>query len=139
MEVAYICGEPYKSYKVNLAFILPLSLTLQPKIKLKSSFSRLCIFFFALHVIAVFSFVLDPLLVLIEYVPYGDLLGYLRKSRGLNDTYFNNPDRKPETNLTSKQLMKFAWQIADGMAYLSSRKVNVYNNCNSITEIVFSK
>ena len=89
--------------------------------------------------IAVFSFVLDPLLVLIEYVPYGDLLGYLRKSRGLNDTYFNNPDRKPETNLTSKQLIKFAWQIADGMAYLSSRKVNVYNNCNSITEMVFSK
>ena len=88
--------------------------------------------------IAVFSFVLDPLLVLIEYVPYGDLLGYLRRSRGLNDTYFNSPDRKPETNLTSKQLMKFAWQIADGMAYLSSRKVNVYNNCNSITEMVFS-
>ena len=56
-------------------------------------------------------------------MPYGDLLGYLRKSRGLNDTYFNNPDRKPETNLTSKQLMRFAWQIADGMAYLSSRKV----------------
>jgi len=44
----------------------------------------------------------DPLLVLIEYVPYGDVLGYLRKSRGLSDTYFNNPDRKPETNLTSK-------------------------------------
>ena len=82
-----------------------------------------------LHVIAVFSFFLDPLLVLIEYVPYGDLLGYLRKSRGLNDTYFNNPDKKPETNLTSQQLMRFAWQIADGMAYLSSRKVNIYNNC----------
>ena len=70
-----------------------------------------------------FSFFSDPLLVLIEYVPYGDLLGYLRKSRGLNDTYFNNPDRKPETNLSSRQLMIFAWQIADGMAYLSSKKV----------------
>ena len=76
--------------------------------------------------IRAFSFLLDPLLVLIEYVPYGDLLGYLRKSRGLNDTYFNNPDRKPETNLTSKQLMRFAWQIADGMAYLSSRKVEIF-------------
>ena len=65
---------------------------------------------------------------LIEYVPYGDLLGYLRKSRGLNDTYFSNPDRKPETNLTSQQLMRFAWQIADGMTYLSSRKVNVLND-----------
>ena len=75
------------------------------------------------HKTRAFSFLSDPLLVLIEYVPYGDLLGYLRKSRGLNDTYFNSPDRKPETNLTSKQLMRFAWQIADGMAYLSSRKV----------------
>ncbi|RMX49994.1 hypothetical protein pdam_00016661, partial [Pocillopora damicornis] len=61
-----------------------------------------------------------PLMVLIEYVPYGDLLGYLRKSRGLNDTYFEDPDIKPQSNLTSEQLMKFAWQVADGMSYLSS-------------------
>ena len=66
---------------------------------------------------------LDPLLVLIEYVPYGDLLGYLRKSRGLNDTYYKDPDVKPQTNLTADQLLKFAWQIADGMNYLSSIKV----------------
>ena len=63
-------------------------------------------------------------MVLIEYVPYGDLLGYLRKNRGLNDTYFKDPDIKPRTNLTSEQLMKFAWQIADGMSYLSSRSVS---------------
>ncbi|CAH3157092.1 unnamed protein product, partial [Porites evermanni] len=31
----------------------------------------------------------EPLLVLIEYIPYGDLLGFLRKSRGLKDTYYN--------------------------------------------------
>ena len=68
----------------------------------------------------------EPLLVLIEYVPYGDLLGYLRKSRGLNDTYYNDPDIKPQTNLTSQQLMKFAWQIADGMSYLSSRSVRIF-------------
>ncbi|XP_044180726.1 fibroblast growth factor receptor 4-like [Acropora millepora] len=65
----------------------------------------------------------EPLLVLIEYVPYGDLLGYLRKSRGLNDTYYKDPDTKPKSNLTSQQLMKFAWQVADGMSYLSLRKV----------------
>ncbi|XP_068733650.1 fibroblast growth factor receptor 2-like isoform X1 [Montipora capricornis] len=65
----------------------------------------------------------DPLLVLIEYVPYGDLLGCLRKSRGLNDTYYKDPDIKPQTSLTSQQLMKFAWQIADGMNYLSLRKI----------------
>ena len=61
---------------------------------------------------------------LIEYVPYGDLLGYLRKSRGLHDTYYKDPDIKPQTTLTSQQLMKFAWQIADGMKYLSSRSVS---------------
>ena len=66
---------------------------------------------------------IDPLLVLIEYVPFGDLLGYLRKSRGLNDTYYNDPDVKPQTSLTAEQLMKFAWQVADGMCYLSSKKV----------------
>ena len=68
---------------------------------------------------------LEPLLVLIEYVPYGDLLGYLRKSRGLNDTYYKDPDIKPKTSLTSQQLMKFAWQIADGMSYLSLRKASL--------------
>ena len=68
-------------------------------------------------------FFIDPLLVLIEYVPYGDLLGYLRKSRGLNDTYFKDPDVKPQTTLTAEQLMIFAWQVADGMLFLSSRKV----------------
>ena len=48
-------------------------------------------------------------MVIVEYVPYGDLLGYLRKSRGLNDTYYKDPDVKPRTNLTSEQLIKFAW------------------------------
>ena len=66
----------------------------------------------------------EPLLVLTEYVPFGDLLGYLRKSRGLNDTYYKDPDIKPQTNLTSQQLMKFSWQIADGMSYLSSKFVS---------------
>ena len=65
----------------------------------------------------------DPLLVLIEYVPFGDLLGFLRKSRGLNDTYYKDPDVKPQTDLTAEQLMRFALQVADGMCYLSSKKV----------------
>ena len=50
--------------------------------------------------------------------------GLARKSRGLKDTYYKDPDIKPETNLTSQQLMKFAWQIADGMSYLSSKFVS---------------
>ncbi|XP_078379588.1 proto-oncogene tyrosine-protein kinase receptor Ret-like [Oculina patagonica] len=65
----------------------------------------------------------DPLLVLIEYAPFGNLLGYLRKSRGLNDTCFKDPDVKPQTSLTAEQLIRFAWQVADGMFYLSSIKI----------------
>ena len=74
---------------------------------------------------------LDPLLVLIEYVPYGDLLGYLRKSRQLEDNYFKDPDIKPQTSLTSQQLMKFSWQVADGMHYLSSKNVSRFQCTNN--------
>ena len=35
-----------------------------------------------------------------------------------------DPDIKPQTSLASQQLMKFSWQVADGMSYLSSRAVS---------------
>ena len=79
---------------------------------------------------------LDPLLVLIEYVPYGDLLGYLRKSRHLEDNYFKDPDIKPQTSLTSQQLMKFSWQVADGMHYLSSKNVSWFQYTNNFAVLV---
>ena len=59
-----------------------------------------------------------------EYVPYGDLLGYLRKSRGLHDTYYKDPDFKPQSSLRSKQLFRFALDIANGMEFLSLKKVH---------------
>ncbi|XP_048589075.1 fibroblast growth factor receptor 4 isoform X2 [Nematostella vectensis] len=62
-------------------------------------------------------------LVIIEYVPHGDLLGYLRKSRGEEDSYYPDPEIKPKTSLSSQQLVRFAWQVADGMQYLSSQKI----------------
>jgi len=65
-----------------------------------------------------------------EYVPFGDLLGHLRKSRGLKDTYYDDPDIKPDSSLTSKQLFTYAWHIANGMSYLSSKKVIVIVNCD---------
>ncbi|XP_068686238.1 tyrosine-protein kinase receptor Tie-1-like [Montipora foliosa] len=65
----------------------------------------------------------DPIMVMFEYIPYGDLLGFLKRSRGLDDQYFNDPDIKPISSLTSEQLLKFAGEIADGMAYLEARKI----------------
>ena len=66
---------------------------------------------------------LEPLLVVIAFVPFGDLLGYLRKSRGKDDRYFNDTDIKPKTNLTSKELTRFARDVACGMEFLASNKV----------------
>ena len=59
-----------------------------------------------------------------EYAPFGDLLGYLRKSRGLRDTYYNDPDIKANSSLSPKQLVGFSWDIANGMEFLSSKKVS---------------
>ncbi|CAH3147322.1 unnamed protein product [Porites evermanni] len=64
----------------------------------------------------------DPLLIVLEYLPYGDLLGYLRKSRGHSDSY-NTGEKKPASKLTAKDLLSFAWIIADGMHYLAKMKV----------------
>ena len=50
----------------------------------------------------------DPVMVLFEYIPFGDLLGYLRRSRGLSDNYYKDPDVKPSSSLSSKQLLKFS-------------------------------
>ena len=65
-----------------------------------------------------------PLLLILEYMPYGDLLGYLRISRGHNDTY-NSGERKPTSRLTDTELLSFARMIADGMSYLADMKVRL--------------
>lgn len=62
-------------------------------------------------------------MVITEYVPYGDLLGFLRKSRGLQDNYYKDPDIKPQSSLRPKQLFGFAWDIASGMEFLASEKI----------------
>lgn len=64
----------------------------------------------------------EPFCIITEFTPYGDLLGFLRKKRGLEDAYYNT-ERLPRRSVTSHQLMQFAWEIADGMAHLSSAKV----------------
>lgn len=64
----------------------------------------------------------DPVFIVLEYLPYGDLLGYLRKSRGIEDNY-NTGEKEPSSALTEKDLLSFAWMIADSMDYLASMKV----------------
>ncbi|XP_078380686.1 uncharacterized protein LOC144663565 [Oculina patagonica] len=63
-----------------------------------------------------------PLMLVLEYAPYGDLLGYLRKSRGLEDKYYCYSESCPE-EITSYDLLSFAQQIASGMSFLASKKI----------------
>ena len=72
----------------------------------------------------------DPLLVIFEYIPNGDLLGYLKKSLNIDDDYHKDPHVKPQTSLTTLQFLKFSSQIADGMEYLSSKEVIFFKKKN---------
>ncbi|KAK3714893.1 hypothetical protein QZH41_010898, partial [Actinostola sp. cb2023] len=65
-----------------------------------------------------------PICIILEYLPYGDLLGYLRRSRGHEDTYCSG-DRRPEAKLSSHELLKFAWMVADGMNFLAENKESI--------------
>lgn len=69
---------------------------------------------------------LDPMYVVMEYMCHGDLLGFLRASRGHHGMYHISPGTRyqpPTLNLCSRDLLNVATKIANGMRYLSDRKV----------------
>ncbi|CAH3133335.1 unnamed protein product, partial [Pocillopora meandrina] len=61
-----------------------------------------------------------PMLIM-EHLPCGDLLGYMRKCRGINDRYYLGEGRAQ--NLNNYDLVLFAKQIAAGMVFLGSRGI----------------
>ncbi|XP_067023589.1 tyrosine kinase receptor Cad96Ca-like [Acropora muricata] len=63
---------------------------------------------------------IHPIL-LMEYLPCGDLLGFLRKSRGIVDKYYNGEGEVAK--LKTYDLVSFSNQIATGMVFLSSRGI----------------
>lgn len=65
------------------------------------------------------------LYVVIEYVSRGDLLGFLRKTRGLVDTIYEVPNCIPQSSLSQCQLLRMARDVARGMAHLSRNHVCV--------------
>ena len=67
-----------------------------------------------------------PILIM-EYLPCGDLLGFLRKSRGIVDKYYRGEGEV--ANLKTYELVSFSNQIATGMVFLASRGV-----CDSRTK-----
>lgn len=73
-------------------------------------------------------------LVIVEFASHGDLLGFLLKSRGLPDTYYHTTGKLKR--VTAKKMMMFAWQIANGMNFLSENKV-ITARCGNWPEVEF--
>ena len=71
-------------------------------------------------------FVTAPAYLITEYFAHGDLLGFLRASRGHYGMYTVSPGTGYKTHPCSVQgqdLLKMATQIAAGMNYLAEKKV----------------
>eukprot|EP00095_Tigriopus_kingsejongensis_P006584 maker-scaffold445_size168248-snap-gene-0.27 protein:Tk06584 transcript:maker-scaffold445_size168248-snap-gene-0.27-mRNA-1 annotation:"hypothetical protein DAPPUDRAFT_60789" len=62
----------------------------------------------------------DPIFIIIEYVNGGTLQEFLRTSRSEHN--YKNLHGESQS-LTARDLTSFAFQIAKGMAYLSSKKI----------------
>ena len=64
-----------------------------------------------------------PLYVIVEYASKGNLREYLQARRPPGMEYCYNPTRVPEEQLSFKDLVSCAYQVARGMEYLASKKV----------------
>ena len=72
----------------------------------------------------VFLSFLEPPFVILELVPYGDLLGYLKKSVGEHDDYYNTKTLQASNfKVSTEQLFGFSLDIALGMEFISAHKV----------------
>lgn len=65
-----------------------------------------------------------PLYVLVEYAAKGNLREYLRARRPPGMDYSFDTCKLPEEQLTFKDLVSCAYQVARGMEYLASQKVS---------------
>jgi serine/threonine protein kinase len=64
-----------------------------------------------------------PLYVIVEYASKGNLREYLQARRPPGLEYCYNPSHNPEEQLSSKDRVSCAYQVARGMEYLASKKV----------------
>jgi hypothetical protein len=69
----------------------------------------------------------QPLYIVMEYMMHGDLLGFLRASRGHYGMYTVSPGfrnhQPPNLQLSSRDLLGIAAKVANGMRFLADRKI----------------
>ena len=69
-----------------------------------------------------------------EYLACGDLLGYLRKSRGIDDKY--HCGEGAAVKIGTYDMVSFAKQIATGMVFIASRGVcEQFKTCTLMKQI----
>jgi len=73
----------------------------------------------------VFVIAAGPLYVIVEYAPYGNLREFLRERRAAVDGFHDDAENQQNSSLTYRDLLSFAFQVARGLEYMSSRMVNV--------------
>nr|XP_058955524.1 uncharacterized protein LOC131782811 isoform X1 [Pocillopora verrucosa] len=64
-----------------------------------------------------------PPLVILEFVAHGDLLGFLKRSRGETDDYYDLKRKEIPRKISIQQLYKFASDIARGMEFISAHQL----------------
>ena len=67
-------------------------------------------------------FPLEPMCILVEYAPYGDLLGYLRACKS-SDGIHKKGSKEDTMIILKRRLNYFARDIACGMEFLARYKV----------------
>lgn len=69
-----------------------------------------------------------PFLLILEYCEHGSLRNYLRRSRLLppDSLQPQQPQHAYHPAITPRDLLSFAWQIAQAGAYLAEMKVNSF-------------
>ena len=74
-----------------------------------------------------YELAIGPMYMVMEYMCHGDLLGFLRATRGRENMYTVLPGMKetPKLKLTSRDLLNIITQVASGMHFLSENKVCV--------------
>ena len=64
----------------------------------------------------------DPICIILEYLSGGDLLSFLKKSRG---DYVRGADGNEESFLTTSDLLNFSLEICEGMKHIASNGVSI--------------
>ena len=76
--------------------------------------------------------VAEPYLLVMEYVMYGKLLTHLREQRSKQTSLFHFTEEdlqtpSEESTITAKDLTKYAYGVAKGMEYITSKQVTIHS------------